>query len=502
VPSAHEHRVATATPSFGRTIGRAAARVFPCILGAALLADCTAPATLVAQETAFDRYIQAPDANYAWSLVRTVEGNPTTTYVIKLTSQSWLTPADVNRTVWEHWLIVVKPKQVASHTALLMVTGGGNGGSPPEKADAMIQRIAEATRTVVAELKMVPNQPLEFHQDGQPRKEDDLIAYGWAQFLDAGDPIWLARFPMVKSVVRAMDCLQEFTRSEQGGGDEVERFVVAGGSKRGWTTWMTGAADRRVAALVPIVIDVVNLDPSLEHHAAAYGFWATHIGDYVRHGVLRRWHEPRLQELFRHVDPYYYLDRLTMPKFVLNATGDQFFTPDSSRFYYDQLQGEKILRYVPNGDHSLRDTDAITSLLAYYQLIVTDTPRPRYEWTFESDGSIRVVTRDKPERVQVWRATNPDARDFRVMTLGRKFEAEDLEDQGDGVFVGRAQPPERGWTAFLVELTYHCGVAAPLKVSTAVRILPEKLPFEGIDPASAPYEVDVKPAPPGGSPAK
>ena len=43
-----------------------------------------------------------------------------------------------------------------------------------------------------------------------------------------------------------------------------------------------------------------------------------------------------------------------MPKFMVYAAGDQFFLPDSSRFYFDDLKGEKYLRYVPNTDHSLR----------------------------------------------------------------------------------------------------------------------------------------------------
>ena len=58
-----------------------------------------------------------------------------------------------------------------------------------------------------------------------------------------------------------------------------------------------------------------------------------------------------------------YLDRLTLPKYVVNAAGDQFFTPDSSRFYFDDLKGPKYLRYVPNGDHSLRGTDAADGIL-------------------------------------------------------------------------------------------------------------------------------------------
>lgn len=66
-------------------------------------------------------------------------------------------------------------------------------------------------------------------------------------------------------------------------------------------------------------------------------------------------------------DPYEYRARLTMPKMIINATGDQFFVPDSSRFYFDALPGEKHLRYVPNADHSMRHTDVDETVLAFYR---------------------------------------------------------------------------------------------------------------------------------------
>ncbi len=124
---------------------------------------------------------------------------------------------------------------------------------------------------------------------------------------------------------------------------------LPGDPSEGWTTWLTGALDKRVVAIAPIVIDVLNVRKSMEHHFAAYGFWAPSVGDYVAHSLMQRMEHPRIQELYQLVDPYYYRHRLTMPKFVLNAAGDQFFLPDSSQFYWNDLRGEKYLRYVPNG---------------------------------------------------------------------------------------------------------------------------------------------------------
>jgi PhoPQ-activated pathogenicity-related protein len=447
------------------------------------------PPIASAGETALDRYVAKPDPTYAWQVVKQIPGNPMTQYFIDLKSQTWRTEKDVNQTVWQHWLIIIKPEKVTSDTAFLYITGGRNGGDPPKSADSIVLQIAEATHSVVAELRMVPNQPLVFHQDGVGRKEDDLIGYTWDQYLKTGDDTWPARLPMTKSAVRAMDSVQEFLASEQGGKQKIAKFVVAGGSKRGWTTWCTAAVDRRVVAAVPIVIDCIHVPASMQHHIAAYGFYAQSVGDYFQHKIMQRSHDPKLADLYAIEDPYSYRDRLTMPKFIVNASGDQFFCPDSSQFYFDDLKGEKYLRYVPNADHSLKNSDALQSIIAFYWTVLNGKARPKYSWTFEKDGSIRVTTPDHPKEVALWQANNPKARDFRVEKIGRAYTRSVLSPQGDGAYVGKIEPPAQGWTAFFIELTFDVGAPTPLKLSTAVRVLPDRLPFADLDPAQAPYEL-------------
>jgi PhoPQ-activated pathogenicity-related protein len=442
------------------------------------------------EATALDEYLQKDDPVYKWEVVSTSENNRSKTVVIRLVSQTWLTEAEVDRPVWEHWLTVVKPANLKTDKAFLAVSGGSNDRPAPSPSNEVVSRIAEATGSIVADLKMVPNQPLIFHGDGQPRKEDDLIGYGWAEFLETGNPEWLPRLPMVKSVVRAMDCLQEWSEAE---GARIEKFVVSGASKRGWTTWMVGATDPRVEAIVPIVIDVVNVNANMLHHAAVYGFWAEAVGNYYQHNILQRPKHPRMAALHRIEDPYYYRERLTMPKYIINASGDQFFCPDSSRHYYDDLLGEKHIRYVPNTDHSVDGTiDAITSLVAFYQMIIDGRERPELDWTFEDDGSIRVTASTPPRKLVLWQATNPTARDFRVDTIGKAYTATEVTEQEDGAWIARVEAPAAGWTAAFVEATFDSGGAFAFKQSTAVCVLPDTCPYEDMDPATVKYEPELK----------
>jgi PhoPQ-activated pathogenicity-related protein len=430
------------------------------------------------KKTPLDDYLAKPDPTYGWKLVKTIPGDGVTTYVLDLKSQSWRTIPEVDRTVWQHWLIITRPDKVTSDIALLNIGGGRNGGAAPTAAPADAVDRARRTGTVVVTLGQVPNQPLVFNKDGMERSEDDLIAYCDIKFVETGDRTWVTRLPMVKSAVRAMDATQEFLASPEGGKVAIKSFVVAGGSKRGWTTWLTGAVDPRVKAIIPVVIDVVNVRPSMMNHYAAYGFWTPAVGNYaVQHKVMDRWDSPRMAELNKIEDPYFYLDRLTLPKYVVNAAGDQYFTPDSSKFYFDDLKGPKYLRYVPNGDHSLRGTDAGDSILAFYRAIVEGKPLPEFTWKMEKDGSITVATRTKPKEVNLWQATNPKARDFRLLTIGKAYKSSPLEPDGKGVYVGRVAKPESGWTAFFVELVFDSGdEKAPYKFTTQVQVVPDVLP--------------------------
>jgi PhoPQ-activated pathogenicity-related protein len=428
--------------------------------------------------TPLDRYVGLPTPEYRYEVLSTLETPQHRSRVLSMISQRWRSSSEVDRPLWQHWLTITEPRELKKPIALMVIAGGSNTDPPPKRIDPIIETIAVQTGTVIAVLQMVPNEPLRFSDDPKPLGEDDLIAYTWKKFLQTGDDTWPARLPMTKAVIRAMDTVTALTRD--GPGPPIERFVVGGASKRGWTAWLVAAADQRVKAVVPIVIDVLNVERNALHTYQSYGFWPPAMEPYVRAGIPKWIGTPQFDALMRIIDPFSYRSRLTMPKLIVNATGDQYFPPDSSQFYYSALPGEKYLRYVPNTDHSLNGETKNTAQtgIAFLDSLVDGMPLPRYAWTTDSGGTIHVQTSKRPLIAKLWHATNHRARDFRVESIGRAYHSIVLPEHGRFSYAGRIPPPARGFAAYFIELTYETGRSDLFTVTTDVHITPNRLPFK------------------------
>ena len=435
---------------------------------------------------AIDAYVAAKDRSFDWRVAERVLRDGYETVLIDMTSQRWLKKKEVDRQLWRHRLILTVPNQLhTSEIAFLYISGGSNDETPQRESSELVRQIALTTGTIVAELRHVPNQPLVFHEDGEPRYEDNLIAYAWVQYLQSGDPTWLPRNAMVKSAVRAMDVISEFMEKHRDGEHQIHRFVVGGGSKRGWTTWLTGAMDQRVVAIVPIVIDVLNIDVSMRHHFAAYGYWAPSIGDYVNHGIMQRMGNDELKQIYDLVDPLRYVNRLDIPQFVVNAAGDQFFLPDSAQFYWNHLLDQKFLRYVPNTNHGLGNSDGGESIAAFHFAVTRNLQLPELSWEYQNDHELDVTFGTVPDTITLWQATNQDFRDFRIETFGAGYQATSLDTtalKAGAARHYRVEPPTTGWKAWYLEMSYDIGFVRPLKLSTEIRVTPDTLPFEGKAP--------------------
>lgn len=436
--------------------------------------------------TALDAYVAAEDPAFAWELIGTERGEGVTSHLLRVTSQKWRDEPEVSHPIWQHWLRVAVPDELATDTPVFIIGGGSRRAEVPGIRSPRTELMASTSGAVVARLFNVPNQPLELSQDGSQRWEDDLIAESWLRFAGSGDPTWVLQLPMVKAASAGMTATQQFL-AELDEPIEAESFTAMGASKRGWTSWLVAAVDDRVTAIVPLVIDTLNMPRTIRHHWGAYGFWAPALGDYAGRQIARWTAQPEFRFLRELVDPYLYRDRLTMPKYLLNSAGDEYFLPDTTKYYVPELPGETRMRFVPNSDHGVGyRPDVFAGALAFHLAASEGREIPSLDWSAEAVGAeggqaaLRLTVRPGalPESITLWVATNPKARDFRQEEIGDVWEPTTLTPDEGGVYTATVAEPEKGFRAALVEVTMPVeGQELPVIFSTEVFVIPDVLPF-------------------------
>ena len=451
---------------------------------------CQLPVSAATDES-LRAYVQRPDPAYAWSLHHEESGLLARYYFLRLQSQTWLDDSRVDRSLWWHELRGAQPRSIfcgpsadRSTTAVLIISGGSNRDKLSKNPADFAGAIARNFCRPVFELKQVPNQKLTFADETEPRKEDELLAYSAMRSLKGDAADWPAHKAMVKSTAQAMTAIQEFSRQRDEIPD-IEDFVLIGASKRGWTAWLTGAVDDRVRGIIPVVIDVLNIEAHLQHHLSSYGEYAPALTDYAAYDIACSLKSERGDALLDIIDPYRYRTQLSLPKFVLNSAGDEFFISDSSRFYYDDLPGNKRLRYTLNTDPG---QGAFADRFRLFQQagnwvddIVAGREPPDIHWRPDEDGAYVIETSVKPAKLKLWRAHNPKARDFRLETLGPEWTSETIKADKDGVYRVKLETPEKGWTAYLAEATFGGWFRKGSRqtYTTQVKVFPEALPYSG-----------------------
>jgi PhoPQ-activated pathogenicity-related protein len=409
-----------------------------------------------------DSYIRKPEPNFSWKENGKTHHESTgdLIYDLHFVSQTW------QGQNWQHQLQIYRPQSVAPAAMMfLWVTGGS--ATPGQIALGM--ELARKSKSPVAFLYHIPNQPLLEDQ----LVEDDLIAETFVRYLKTKDENWPLLFPMVKSVVKAMDVLQAFGKREWA--EPTSKFIVGGASKRGWTTWLAAAVDPRIGAIAPVVIDTLNMRAQMPRQLKAFGAYSARLQPYTSRGLVPIPESAEGQRLLSMVDPWAYRERLTLPKLIINGTNDFYWATDALNLYWNELPANKWVIYVPNAGHDLRRqdransdqrADLINGLAAFSRHQMTGRPMPDVSWKHEdSDGKLRlsIAANPKPLGARLWVAQTA-SKDFRAAKW-----AEQTANVSDGMFVGEVTPPEKGHVAFFGELDYEID-GLKYHLSTQVRM--------------------------------
>lgn len=409
-------------------------------------------------------YVLKPDNSFSWKVADRTVTEKGTVYTIDLVSQTW---HDIR---WDHKLQVYYPKTAKPQATMVL---WNQGGSPGLTSAVLGLEIASRVNAPVAFLFGVPKQPLF-----GGKTEDGLIAETFVRYLETRDASWPLLFPMVKSIVRGMDALQAFAKEEWK--FEVANFVIAGASKRGWTTWLTAATgDKRVKAIAPLVFDTLNIAVQMKNQVIAFDKPSEMIKDYVQRKLVPIPDTEAAQRLWVIIDPWSYREKITVPKLIVNGTNDPYWPLDALNTYWDGLKGEKWLLYVPNAGHELCERDkngkpealpvrAMNTLAAFCKSQIFEKPLPEMTCTaFCKPGTdcmdFSVVCNSKPLDVLLYSA-EARTRDFRKswwdsrpLSAGKKLDC-------------KVELPTSGFSAALLELEFELE-GLKYNLSTPLRIM-------------------------------
>ena len=406
---------------------------------------------IAAAETALQQYIHNGDTSFAWQVLDSTQVADVRAYRLRLVSQTW---RDIP---WIHELVVMVPQRVKHNEGLLFVSGGTANeqtGEPNYRSwdDQLVQHIghmAHNCQAVTAVLWQVPRQPLFGGM-----AEDVLVSYTFHQFQETRDVTWPLLFPMTKSAVRAMDAVSQLARSRQAKRD-VNRFVVSGISKRGWTTWLTAASDPRVVAFAPMVIDILNMPVNVPYQRHMFGAYSLEIQDYVNLGLTEAVGSGPGKQLVDMVDPYSYRRGLSLPKLLCFGSNDEYWTADAVKNYVDSIGGHTLVQYTPNAGHSLdHGRDAVPALETFFWQTLHGGHYTKLACEVQQEGAhvhfALKASKAKLLQAELWEAVSPTL-DFRK----QRFERVVQMMSGKKRFRLSATLPQSGYKAFFVRCVFR-----------------------------------------------
>lgn len=403
----------------------------------------------------FVKYLQQPEPETHWELTSEKKSDKGTTYDIRVTSLKW------EKTIWTNRLLLFVPSHRTLRNTTILMLRGYNGGNASIDT---VRQISNITGAAVAELYGIPNEPID------NRAEDQLLGYSLAKYMQTHDPNEPLFFPMTKCVHRAMDVIQQLGHITK---VDLDNFIIMGQSKRGATTWLTGASDKRVVGIIPLGYDALNLKQQIPYLIDTHQVGVP-MQSFQKLGLLDsiKKKDPWGLKLADMIDPYTYRKSLNIPKLVIISTNDPYWSTNAVNLYWKKLPGPKSLLFLPNQGHSGQESNnrTLNTGLAFVKSIGRNIPMPVVNANYNVEpGKIYVTTSPNQNAISatIWTATS-DTVDFHNSTF--VSQSMDMRRERKGAHFSKyIDIPKSGKLASFIEITFRSegneySLTSPIKI--------------------------------------
>ncbi|CAI5503951.1 unnamed protein product, partial [Closterium sp. Naga37s-1] len=110
-------------------------------------------------------------------------------------------------------------------------------------------------------------------------------------------------------------------------------------------------APYRVVGMVAYGFDLLDFGRNFQHLHDSLGAWPVILKFYATFNVTSQLQSPQFQRLTEDTDPYYFRERLTMPKLLVSAANDEVLALDDTYIWWNDMPEPKLLKIMANSEH-------------------------------------------------------------------------------------------------------------------------------------------------------
>ncbi len=308
---------------------------------------------------------------------------------------------------WYHRGVIFQPVGAASEYAAIVF--GGMGEKPESFLEEFGLKAAAEARIPVFVVTDVPFMPQFGIND-----EEELLAFSLEKYFETGDIKWPLPYPMAAAYMRAATLLNNLLSSHP------TKFILSGGSKRGWASCIAAAADPRIVAIAPRSFAGFDLKALMNTHLEVYGELRGVLESLSKSGLTEKIDTPLWDDFAKYYDPITVMKRKDLKVMLLLGSNDVLNPLGIERTYQEAYSGNLYIAYVPSATHtSLHSSiEAEIAWRMFLKNIVLETPIPNvisidmFSSNENIDFSVKVNDNGAAiDRIELWYAYS-DTKDF------------------------------------------------------------------------------------------
>lgn len=438
------------------------------------------------------KFVKDYDDAYKVEVYAEKQGEGYKAYFLDFVSQSWH-PEKTVPPVWRHWLTLIIPNQRVKDIGMLVLTEGlSTNESPMSEIPPYFISLAVSSKSVVAILEGFPRDKVGIYET--PTKVVNLeptefVSWSLKQYFETYDPGWIIFCPLVKSVVRAMDAVQEFLLKNLRSEIPIKEFILCGDAPF-FVLWLVPPVDSRVIGLVSINVAAFNLEQQIKRMFMDEVSFPPLFAEMDDAGILPLLETEDGENLLKVIDPYFYRASLQIPKLVISIGNENVhaLVPLSEQMNSEipetvywlmcpHLQLSREYAFLPQqmllnflSPTNIPVYDFKDTIRVFYHRILGQKNMPTFHWDFSPMGECTVKVSEEVIECRAWYCSKDKRGD--IFNLANKdWNCKILSESAEGIYRTIIAIPSQQYTAIFLEVIFPSLMGVPFPITSNIHVI-------------------------------